>query len=156
LNWASLKYKFAIASRPTCLVHLHHLWFYHRNNIWWWVRIVKHASGVALREWKDKRSVLFILTEFEDVMVDTTVKRGQQQWSQKEYSRYYEHVVGVDWQEQILSYLPCEMKTVEWCKKTEMHDAECTKFAFQILWRNCIILNFLLYYTCGLHTLLQQ
>jgi hypothetical protein len=39
------------------------------------VRIVKYASGVALREWKDKRSDLFISTKFEDIKVDTTVKK---------------------------------------------------------------------------------
>jgi hypothetical protein len=60
---------------------------------------------------------LFILTEFEAVMGDTTYMRGKRVKKPgiQQQNKYVSHV---DWQDQIPAYYPCHRKAIWWYKKT--------------------------------------
>ncbi|XP_069695180.1 piggyBac transposable element-derived protein 4-like, partial [Periplaneta americana] len=80
----------------------------------------QYAIGVAVTKWKDKRDNLFISTEYEDSIVETVNKRRQK--VQKPHAiEKYNHISGVNLQDQMFSYYPCERKTVRWYKKIGIH-----------------------------------
>lgn len=72
-------------------------------------------------KWKDKRTVLYISTEFENDMVSITNKRGQQMTKPLPIVQYNAHMKGVDRMDQMLAYYPCERKTLRWNLKIFVH-----------------------------------
>lgn len=88
--------------------------------------ICQYAEGVLIGKWKDKRVVTYISTEFENDMVQVINKRGEQKTKPKPIVFYNAHMKGVDRGDQMLSYYPCERKTIRWYKKIFIHILQMT------------------------------
>ncbi|KAJ8710273.1 hypothetical protein PYW07_009639 [Mythimna separata] len=86
-------------------------------------------EGVHVGMWKDKRVVSYITTQYEDRMVPVTNRRGQVTQKPEAISKYNEYMSGVDRQDQLLAYYPCERKTLRWYMKVAIH-------TFQLLFIN--------------------
>ena len=78
-------------------------------------------KGVCVMKWRDRRDVLMISSEFENEMVEVTNRKGQTKFKPLAISKYNEYMSGVDKQDQMLSYYPCERKTIRWYKKIGIH-----------------------------------
>jgi len=78
-------------------------------------------NGICVFKWKDKRDVLGISTEWTADMVDTQNKRGDKKKKPLPIIKYNDYMSGVDRQDQLLSYYPCERKTLRWYKKVGIH-----------------------------------
>lgn len=73
--------------------------------------VVKYSDdGVLIGKWRDKREVAYISTEFENDMVAFLDKLGKDREKPKPIFCYNENMGGVDRQDQLLSYYPCERK----------------------------------------------
>lgn len=86
-------------------------------------------EGVHIGKWKDKRPVMYITTEFEDRKVPVTNKRGQVSEKPEAIAKYNQFMSGVDRQDQLLAFYPCERKTLRWYLKLAIH-------TFQLLFIN--------------------
>lgn len=78
-------------------------------------------NGVLIGKWRDKREVAYISTEFENEMIAFRDKLGRDRKKPKPVFHYNENMGGVDRQDQLLSYYPCEKKTLRWYKKLGIH-----------------------------------
>lgn len=81
----------------------------------------QYANGVAVGKWRDKRDVVFISTEFQPEMVEITNRRGEINKKPEPIVKYNKFMSGVDHQDQMLSYYPCDRKTIRWYKKLGIH-----------------------------------
>ncbi|GBP03985.1 PiggyBac transposable element-derived protein 4 [Eumeta japonica] len=72
-------------------------------------------------KWRDERYVLYISTEHDNEMLEVTNKRGQVLVKPSAIVHYNNFMSGVDLQDQMLSYYPCERKTMRWNKKLSIH-----------------------------------
>jgi len=86
-------------------------------------------EGIHIGKWKDKRPVMYITTEFEDRKVPVTNKRGQVADKPEAIAKYNQFMSGVDRQDQLLAFYPCERKTLRWYLKLAIH-------TFQMLFIN--------------------
>ncbi|XP_026746249.1 piggyBac transposable element-derived protein 4-like [Trichoplusia ni] len=86
-------------------------------------------EGVHVGVWKDKRVVTYITTQYKDRMVPVQNKRGQVTQKPEAISKYNDYMSGVDMQDQLLAYYPCERKTLRWYLKLAIH-------TFQLLFLN--------------------
>jgi hypothetical protein len=59
-------------------------------------------------KWKDKRDVLYISNEYSNEMIEFTDKRGRDREKPRPVLEYNKHMGGVDRQNQLNSYYPCE------------------------------------------------
>lgn len=78
-------------------------------------------EGIHIGKWKDKRPVMYITTEFEDRKVPVTNKRGQVAEKPEAIAKYNQYMSGVDRQDQLLAFYPCERKTLRWYLKLAIH-----------------------------------
>ncbi|KAF0694469.1 piggyBac transposable element-derived protein 4-like, partial [Aphis craccivora] len=78
-------------------------------------------DGVCIVKWKDKREVLAISSEFKNEMVEAQNKYGQSKLKPLPISEYNKFMSGIDRQDQMMSYYPCERKTLRWYKKIAIH-----------------------------------
>lgn len=78
-------------------------------------------DGVHVGAWKDKRIVTYITTQYENRMVPVANKRGQVTEKPEAISKYNDYMSGVDRQDQLLAYYPCERKTLRWYMKVAIH-----------------------------------
>ncbi|CAK1592605.1 unnamed protein product [Parnassius mnemosyne] len=78
-------------------------------------------NGVHVGKWKDKRCVLYLSTEHDNEMMEVTNKRGTVLVKPSAIIHYNSFMSGVDLQDQMLSYYPCERKTMRWYKKIFFH-----------------------------------
>lgn len=78
-------------------------------------------EGVMVGKWRDKREVSFITTQFSNKMVEYTDKRGQKRKKPSPIVQYNKYMGGVDRQDQLMSYYPCERKSIRWYKKLGLH-----------------------------------
>lgn len=78
-------------------------------------------NGVHIGKWKDKRTVLYISTEHDSEMLEVTNKRDQVIVKPSAIVHYNNFMSGVDLQDQMLAYYPCERKTIRWYKKMFIH-----------------------------------
>jgi len=78
-------------------------------------------EGVCVMKWRDRREVLAISSEHTNDLVEVTNRRGDQKLKPKAVSMYNKYMSGIDRQDQMLSYYPCERKTVRWYKKIGIH-----------------------------------
>lgn len=62
-----------------------------------------------------------ISSEFENEMVEVTNRKGKSKIKPLAISKYNQYMSGVDKQDQMLSYYPCERKTIRWYKQIEIH-----------------------------------
>ncbi|XP_046671369.1 piggyBac transposable element-derived protein 4-like [Homalodisca vitripennis] len=83
--------------------------------------IARYANGVMIGKWRDKRTVLYISTEHDNQLVDCTDKRGRSKQKPLPIVKYNAHMSGVDRADQMMSYHPCERKTIRWYKKIFIH-----------------------------------
>lgn len=83
--------------------------------------ISRYRNGVHIGKWKDKREIHYISTEFPDEMQEVTSKRGITTVKPLAILRYNENMSGVDLQDQMISYYPCERKTLRWYLKIFIH-----------------------------------
>lgn len=91
--------------------------------------VSRFREAVHVGKWKDKRDVVYITTEYNEKMVPVTNKRGQTKDKPEAIARYNDFMSGVDRQDQLLSFYPCERKTVRWYLKVAIH-------TFQLLFIN--------------------
>lgn len=98
--------------------------------------IVKYSDdGVLIGKWRDKRDVAYISTEFTNEMVAFQDKLGRDREKPKPIFHYNENMGGVDRQDQLLSYYPCEKKTLRWYKKLGVHVLQMLLINSYLLYR---------------------
>ncbi|CAB3221935.1 unnamed protein product [Arctia plantaginis] len=78
-------------------------------------------EGVHVGVWKDKRIVPCITTQYENRMVPVANKRGQVTQKPEAISEYNNYMSGVDRQDQLLAYYPCERKKLRCYLKVAIH-----------------------------------
>lgn len=83
--------------------------------------IANYAESIMVAKWRDKRTVLYLSSQFDNEMVQTTNKRKVQKVMPKPILYYNVNMKGVDRMDQMLSYYPCERKTLRWPKKIFLH-----------------------------------
>lgn len=81
----------------------------------------QYANGIVVGKWKDKRDVLYISTEHENVKITMENRRGQMKQKPKPIIFYNAHMKKVDRADQLMSYYPVERKTIRWYKKIFVH-----------------------------------
>lgn len=79
------------------------------------------CNGIHIGKWKDKREINYISTEFPDKMQEVTIRRGTVAVKPAAIINYNKHMCGVDLHDQMLSYYPCERKTLRWYMKIFIH-----------------------------------
>lgn len=84
-------------------------------------KVERYAEGVLVAKWHDKRSVLYMSTEFENNMVSSTNKRKQVREKPLPIVQYNAHMKGVDRHDQLMAYYPCQHKSLRWYKKIFVH-----------------------------------
>ncbi|XP_025205863.1 piggyBac transposable element-derived protein 4-like [Melanaphis sacchari] len=80
-------------------------------------------GGVCIVKWKDKREVLAISSEFKNEMVEVHNKYGQSKLKPLPISEYNKFMSGIDRQDQMMSYYPCERKTLR-CKENDKLESQ--------------------------------
>lgn len=74
--------------------------------------ISNYSESVMVAKWRDKRTIAYISTQFNNEMVTIRNKRNQVKVMPKPLMQYNAHMKGVDRMDQMLSYYPCERKTL--------------------------------------------
>lgn len=78
-------------------------------------------NGVHCGKWRDKRNVTYITTEFDNKMGEFKNKRGVISYKPEAIIGYNTFMSGIDRQDQMLAYYPCNRKTIRWYKKIFFH-----------------------------------
>lgn len=80
-----------------------------------------NTDGICVIKWKDRREILAISSEFNGQMEEVTTQRGKVLMKPKLINEYNKFMAGIDHCDQMLSYYPCEHKTLIWYKKLAVH-----------------------------------
>jgi len=72
---------------------------------------------MCLANWKDRREVITISSEFKGETVEATNRRGTVKMKPETVVQYNRFMLGIDRQDQMIAYYSCERKTLRWCKK---------------------------------------
>ncbi|CAG4977377.1 unnamed protein product [Parnassius apollo] len=91
--------------------------------------ISRFQESVHIGKWKDKRPLMYITTEYEERVVPVVNKRGQISEKPEAIAKHNVFMSGVDRQDQLLAFYPCERKTLRWYLKLAIH-------TFQLLFIN--------------------
>lgn len=83
--------------------------------------VAKYCEGIMVGKWKDVRDVTYISSQYENVMNVAVNKRGQEKMKPLPIIEYNNNMSGIDRQDQMMSYYPCERKTIRWYKKLLVH-----------------------------------
>ncbi|XP_046684891.1 piggyBac transposable element-derived protein 4-like [Homalodisca vitripennis] len=83
--------------------------------------IANYAQSVMIGKWRDKRTVTYISTQYDNEMVQTTNRRNQKRTLPKPIMYYNSYMKGTDRLDQMVSYYPCERKNLRWHKKIFVH-----------------------------------
>lgn len=83
--------------------------------------VVRYAEGIAVAKWRDKRSVLYVSTEFENNMVSSYNRKGHPVEKPLPIIHYNAEMSGIDRHDQLMACYPCEHKTLGWSKKVFFH-----------------------------------
>lgn len=78
-------------------------------------------EGICVMKWRDSREVLAISSEHTNELVEVTNKWGKKKMKPIAISMYNKYMSGIDRHDQMLSYYPCERKTIRWYKKIGIH-----------------------------------
>ncbi|KAF0688035.1 piggyBac transposable element-derived protein 4-like, partial [Aphis craccivora] len=78
-------------------------------------------DGICVFKWKDKREVLGLSTEWKADLENVKNRKGDEKEKPVPIINYNKFMSGVDRQDQMLSYYPCERKTLRWYKKVFIH-----------------------------------
>lgn len=81
-------------------------------------------EGVHMGKWKDKREVMYITSQYENIFEIFVNKRGVEIQKPQAILEYNKYMSGIDHQDQLLSYYPCERKTIRWYKKLFIHTVQ--------------------------------
>ncbi|XP_056640425.1 piggyBac transposable element-derived protein 4-like isoform X2 [Diorhabda sublineata] len=95
------------------------------------------GEGVGVLNWRHKRVVLMISSEFSGKMNDVTTRRGIVIQQPEMVSKYNESMGGVDHLDQMMSYYPIERKTLKWSKKIGIHILHLCMYNAFILYNKC-------------------
>lgn len=79
------------------------------------------SDGVCVVKWKDRREVISISSEYKGEMVEATNRRGTVKIKPDTVVQYNRFMSGIDRQDQMMAYYPCERKTLRWYKKIAIH-----------------------------------
>lgn len=66
--------------------------------------VQKYYNGVMCGKWRDKRTVLYLSTQYPNEMATATNKRDEEKQKPYPIIKYNEYMKGVDRQDQLLSY----------------------------------------------------
>lgn len=80
-----------------------------------------YSDNIMVAKWKDKRDVLYISNEHGNEMVEFVNKRNQNKQKPAPIFHYNKFMGGVDHQDQMNAYYPCDRKTLRWNKKLGIH-----------------------------------
>lgn len=83
--------------------------------------ISRTSNGILVGKWKDKRDVVYITSEFTNEMDVHTTRRGEEKEKPIPILEYNKYMGGIDRQDQMNAYYPCERKTLRWYKKLGIH-----------------------------------
>uniref|UniRef100_A0A1B6DFG4 Uncharacterized protein n=1 Tax=Clastoptera arizonana TaxID=38151 RepID=A0A1B6DFG4_9HEMI len=83
--------------------------------------LARYADGVMIGKWRDRRYVSYISTEHENEMVEFVDRRGHSVKKPLPIVKYNAFMKGVDRSDQLMSYYPCEQKSIRWYKKLFVH-----------------------------------
>ncbi|XP_046684543.1 piggyBac transposable element-derived protein 4-like [Homalodisca vitripennis] len=83
--------------------------------------VARYAEGIAVGKWKDKRTVMYISTEFQNTMAVSNNRRGVPRQKPLAIVHYNAEMSGVDRHDQMMAYYPCEHKSLRWYKKVFVH-----------------------------------
>lgn len=83
--------------------------------------IANYAESVMIGKWRDKRVVSYISTQFDNEIVTTRNSRNKVKIMPKPIMHYNAYMKGVDRLDQMVSYYPCDRKTLRWHKKIFVH-----------------------------------
>lgn len=83
--------------------------------------IARCSNGVMIAKWRDKRDVFYISTEFTNNLKNFLNKRQQEISKPEAIIQYNRFMGGIDKKDQMMSYYPCERKTLRWYKKIGIH-----------------------------------
>jgi len=88
---------------------------------------------ICVMKWHDKRDVVIISSEFGDAMHEYRARSGKISVKPESVLKYNEFMGGVDRSDQLMSYYPCERKTLRWYAKVALH-------MFHVIMNNAYIL----------------
>lgn len=80
-----------------------------------------YSNNVMIGKWKDKKSVTYILSEFQNDMVPTTNRKGRETLKPLPIKQYNKFMSRIDRQDQMMSYYLFKKKTIRWYKKLSIH-----------------------------------
>lgn len=83
--------------------------------------LAKYADGVMIGKWRDKRFVMYISNEYKNDMVETQNRRNETKLKPMPIKQYNAYMAGIDKKDQMLSYYPCDRKTIRWPSKLFIH-----------------------------------
>uniref|UniRef100_A0A1B6ML80 PiggyBac transposable element-derived protein domain-containing protein n=1 Tax=Graphocephala atropunctata TaxID=36148 RepID=A0A1B6ML80_9HEMI len=72
-------------------------------------------------KWKDVRDVLYISNQYENVLNVAVNRWGNEKMKPLPIIEYNNNMSGIDRKDQLMSYYPCERKTMRWHKKLLVH-----------------------------------
>lgn len=80
-----------------------------------------YSEKILVGKWRDKRDVLYISTEFENIMENTKNRRGNEVEKPLPVVNYNKYMGGIDHRDQMSAYYPMIRKTLRWYKKIGIH-----------------------------------
>lgn len=103
--------------------------------------IAKYHDGIMVGKWRDVRDVVYISSQYENSMELAVNKRGQEKVKPMPIREYNTYMSGIDRKDQLMSYYPCERKTVRWYKKLIIHILQMGIINAYILFNKSIVGN---------------
>lgn len=83
--------------------------------------IARYANNILVGKWKDKRDVLYISNEHQNDMIGYVDNLQRHREKPAPIFYYNKYMGGIDRQDQMLAYYPCDRKTLRWYKKLGIH-----------------------------------
>ncbi|CAH1957169.1 unnamed protein product [Acanthoscelides obtectus] len=80
-----------------------------------------YSNNIMICKRNDKREVLYISNEHQNNMVEVVDRRNRTKQKPLPILQYNKYMGGVDDQDQVNSYYPCDRKTLRWYKKLGIH-----------------------------------
>lgn len=84
-------------------------------------KMERYAEGVMMGKWRDKRVVHYISTEHENTMGLSYNRRREAREKPVPIIYYNANMKGVDRNDQMMAYYPCDHKSLRWYKKVFVH-----------------------------------
>lgn len=78
-------------------------------------------DGILVGKWRDKREIAYITTEFTNEMINYMDNRDREKQKPNPIYQYNKFMGGVDRQDQLMAYYPCDRKSLRWYTKLGLH-----------------------------------